>query len=84
MFIIILFRKNINIQISLAYFFVFKERCQSQDESLVGKACFLTADIEKEIDMFRKIFDKLSFAELYNGKRFCNVIGVDSCVMNLF
>ncbi|MDO5096897.1 MAG: hypothetical protein Q4D65_10060 [Peptostreptococcaceae bacterium] len=44
--------KNINIQISLAYFFVFKERCQSPDESLVGKACFLTADIEKEIDMF--------------------------------
>lgn len=76
--------KNINIQISLAYFFVFKERCQSPDESLVGKACFLTADIEKEIDMFRKIFDKLSFAELYNGKRFCNVIGVDPCVMNLF
>lgn len=31
----------------LGLLFVLKERSQSPDESLVGKACFLTVDIEK-------------------------------------
>lgn len=77
-------RNRINVQVCLANLFVLKPTCLFPEERLTTKIGLIDSDVDGEIDMFKKVFNRFSFSKLTDESMFCQVSDVDPFIINTF